>query len=515
MAGSSVSSAPVSAPARAHRRARQGQLGAGELLSVGLQGVEHLEVRIQPRRGPFGHHQHFEQQRRLLRKVQLVLLQDAEQLLEHDCEADLRQRTAPVAGRERGDRLPQPCPVDDVGGPGEFYQGGGEGVRVVAGEGEHDAGEAVRGLFGELPDHPEVDQRERAVGLHEHVPGMGVGMEEPVVEHHREHDVGTQPRECDPVDAGGVQALQVVDPHPAHPLQGQHARGRGLPVHAGNPHPRRVGELLREPFGVAGLLQVVQLGTQRAGELLHQPGQVVLPDGIPAPVGAVGEVAENVQVFMHLRDHAGPAHLHDDLGAVVKSCRVRLPDGRRRQRHRVELGEHVLWVGAELFTEHVPNALPRCRGDVVLQFGELGDPCRGEQIVPGGEDLAQFHERRPELLQRDPHMLGVRVGVLLPGVSEGAAVERHQAAQAQHAGQDAESVPAQHGPDLPVPATPRAHQLTPLSAGVPADARSRMKSTRASGASAGTVTTGKPSSWYTSPSRSWMRRCAAGSSVRA
>jgi hypothetical protein len=76
---------------------------------------------------------------------------------------------------------------------------------------------------------------------------MGVGMEEPVLT--LERMSGVRIDDLEGLDAAGIDRVALA--------------------RLGADNPRRVGELLREPFGVAGLLQVVQLGTQRAGELLQ------------------------------------------------------------------------------------------------------------------------------------------------------------------------------------------------------------------------------------------------------
>src|SRR3546814_2720385 len=64
-----------------------------------------------------------------------------------------------------------------------------------------------RGVDG--AHHPEVDQSEATVRLHEQVAGVRVGMEEPVLEDHRQHHVDDASSEVRSVDARGVERLEI------------------------------------------------------------------------------------------------------------------------------------------------------------------------------------------------------------------------------------------------------------------------------------------------------------------
>jgi hypothetical protein len=80
--------------------------------------------------------------------------------------------------------------------------------------------------------------------------------------------------------------------------------------------------------------------------------------------------------------------------------RVHLGDRGGGQGPAVEGGEHLLDRPVELGGEHLPDPVPRRRGDVVLEVSQLLDHLRWEQVGPGGQDLAELDEGDPGLLQR-------------------------------------------------------------------------------------------------------------------
>src|SRR3546814_20307984 len=85
-----------------------------------------------------------------------------------------------------------------------------------------------RGVDG--AHHPEVDQSEATVRLHEQVAGVRVGMEEPVLEDHRQHHVDDASSEVRSVDARGVERLEIRHLDPGDPLAGDDPPSAGALV---------------------------------------------------------------------------------------------------------------------------------------------------------------------------------------------------------------------------------------------------------------------------------------------
>jgi hypothetical protein len=77
-------------------------------------------------------------------------------------------------------------------------------------------------------------------------------------------------------------------------------------------------------------------------------------------------------------------------------------------RHGLEVGERLGHAGAELGVHDPLDVLEGERLDLVLEAGEGGEIGRRQHVGPRGEQLAQLHERRPELLQVVSELFGFR-----------------------------------------------------------------------------------------------------------
>ena len=128
---------------------------------------------------------------------------------------------------------------------------------------------------------------------------------------------------------------------------------------------------------------------------------------------------------------------------------MHLADRRGGDRRRVEVEERALERQAELALDDLLDLLERERPDVVLQPAQLGDDVRRHDVGPRREQLAELHERRPELVE---HL--AQVGAAL---SRGVALERRALAPRQQVGQPvlleevAEAVPHRDLRDLGEP----------------------------------------------------------------
>jgi hypothetical protein len=80
-----------------------------------------------------------------------------------------------------------------------------------------------------------------------------------------------------------------------------------------------------------------------------------------------------------------------------------LPNRRRRQGHRVELGEHRVPRTTQVLADHPKDHLGRIGGHVVLKLLEFGRQIRSHQIGPRAEDLAQLDECGPQFGQGHAH----------------------------------------------------------------------------------------------------------------
>ena len=77
-----------------------------------------------------------------------------------------------------------------------------------------------------------------------------------------------------------------------------------------------------------------------------------------------------------------------------------LRQGCRGQGNCVDLIKNILQRSIKLLPEDILDISPDNRLHLVLEFGELGDVVRGEQVGPRAQHLAKFHEGRAKILKR-------------------------------------------------------------------------------------------------------------------
>ena len=89
---------------------------------------------------------------------------------------------------------------------------------------------------------------------------------------------------------------------------------------------------------------------------------------------------------------------------------VHLGDGGGGQRLGLELGEHRRGRPAVRARDLGQRLLGRERRHLVLQLGQLRADVGRQQVLAGGDGLAELHVDRPEFLQRlaDAHAAGLR-----------------------------------------------------------------------------------------------------------
>jgi hypothetical protein len=238
---------------------------------------------------------------------------------------------------------------------------------------------------------------------------VGIGVEEPIVEHHLGGDVRGSFGERVPIHARGVERGGVGDLHPIDALQRDDPGRRGLPEHARDLYVGLVGEVAREPLGVTPLREVVQLGAELPRELLRDADHVHACRRLPPATGAGGAVLQDLEVLLHLLDRAGAADLDHDLGSVVQQRRVRLPDRGGREGVGPERGEGPVDAAAQLALHDLSDHGAGYGRACVLELGQLAAVLGPQQVASRGDDLADLDERRPELLQRQAELARRRV----------------------------------------------------------------------------------------------------------
>ena len=209
----------------------------------------------------------------------------------------------------------------------------------------------------------------------------------------------------------------VVERHPVDELFAEDlARGEllvdGRHVNVGVAY-----EVRREAAHVIGLDLEVDLLGERLLELVDQADGVVAAQLRDPLLGLVGEPAQDREVGLDHLVEVGALDLEHHLAPVLEGRAVDLRDRGRGQGLVVELAEHLVHGAAELVLDELADPLAAEGLDLVLQLAQLGHELERDQVGAGRHDLAQLHEGRAEVLQREPDpLLGLeldhgRVGV--------------------------------------------------------------------------------------------------------
>lgn len=191
-----------------------------------------------------------------------------------------------------------------------------------------------------------------------------------------------------------------------------------LPVDFGHPEIRVVAEILGNPLGAAAFGSQIQLLAQRSGKLAHQFPRAEACQPGDAALGQLCQTIEQAQIGFNLRADAGAADFQDDFVAILQPRAVYLANRGGGQRRRVEPGKQAFRTGAQIGLELRAQARKVDGVDLILQALEFADPFRVEQVDPGGENLPELDEGRPEFLDGQANPLrGAQPGVgrrLLP-----------------------------------------------------------------------------------------------------
>jgi hypothetical protein len=158
-------------------------------------------------------------------------------------------------------------------------------------------------------------------------------------------------------------------------------------------------EVAVEHLGVPALLPVVELESDRAGELVDDLARVDEVERTHALLDDPRRLLEELDVALDLARGVRPLHLHRDAPAVREHRPMHLADRRRGHRLRLELDEQPLDRQVEVLGDDALHVREREGRDVVLEAAELRDDVRRHDVGPRREQLPELDEGRAELVQ--------------------------------------------------------------------------------------------------------------------
>ena len=137
-----------------------------------------------------------------------------------------------------------------------------------------------------------------------------------------------------------------------------------------------------------------------------------------------------------MKSSARTLNFDGDLPAVRQGGAVDLADRCGGDRQRIEVEKRALEREVELRLDDLLDLLERERPHVVLEAAQLHDDVGRHDVGPRREQLAELHERRPELVEHLAQVdaargggLGLDRGALAPGQQVGQLVLLEEVAE--------------------------------------------------------------------------------------
>ena len=242
-----------------------------------------------------------------------------------------------------------------------------------------------------LAHHAEIEIGQAAVAQGQQVAGVGIGMEETVLQQLLQAAVHPHLHHVVRVDAEGAHGIEVGELDPIDPLHRQHPAAGGLAMDGGNGDARVVAVQPGEGFGVAGLVDVIHLLEHPLAELIDEPHQIAL-DHAHVAVEPAGDVADDVEIQGDLLPQAGPLHLHRHPLPRLENAAVHLAEGGGGDGVLLQRSEDFVHRGSQILLDagHRQGAVEARQ--LVLQLGQFLQQQGRDDVGPGGEGLARLDE---------------------------------------------------------------------------------------------------------------------------
>ena len=283
-------------------------------------------------------------------------------------------------------------------GPGEAHADLHHLLGIVSRGGQEQVRQGMAQAAREVPGQAPVEQAEAAVVRHEHVAGVRVGVEEAA-----DHDLVQQRR--GPGLGQGVRLfrrkLRLFDPPAVHVGHHQQTAGRVLADNFRGEDLFRGGVLNVEILLVARLMPEIEFLDQPRANLLDDRRQVERPHRGDIVLNARGKEGDEIEIGLDDFEEIGALELDRDLTAVrLEPGEINLRQRGRGDGRFVEFAEYLGGIALQFLQQHFPHV---CKGqglDGVLELLQFEHERLRHEVGPHAQELAEFDERRAELLGR-------------------------------------------------------------------------------------------------------------------
>ncbi|CAM5213543.1 hypothetical protein CDEF62S_05792 [Castellaniella defragrans] len=257
-------------------------------------------------------------------------------------------------------------------------------VLVELGQGTHDT--EVQG---------DIAAQRGGVIRHIDVARVHVRVKETVGEDLHEKDLDPLARQQRDVHAQLAQPVDVADGHAVHALHGEDLAGTIFPddfrhleqMAAPGVRP----EIAPQLAAVGSLAQQIKLIVQVFVELGHHFARLEAAAVRRQPLDQPRQHAQQHQIPFYGLAHARTQDFDRHLAAIVQHGKMHLRDRGRGHGIALELREQHSGRLTQGFFDDGGGLVGRERRHLVLQAGQFVGDILGDQIAPGGEDLAGRH----------------------------------------------------------------------------------------------------------------------------
>ena len=346
------------------------------------------------------------QHRQLSGRAQPAVAGDAGELADHPPGFELAHRHGLVLLDEGDDLALEPGRIPAVAFLAEAGHDRSHLAAVALAQGEEQADQRILQLRADPGHHAQIDQRETAVGGQQHVPRVRVGVDEAVDQDLVEVGVEELGGQGAPVVSLAGERAERADVAAIDQVHRQHERGGVVVDRLGDDDAVVGGEVRAEQAEVGGLEPVVELGHDRAAELLDHAAEPVAAPHLGVTVDELGELLDDLHVLDDLLAHAGPLDLDGDGAAVAQHCPVHLAErgaGHRGVKRLEGLGD----AGTDLGGDDLLDRFERDRLDIVLKPGQGVEVDGRQQVGASRQELAQLDERGAHRLELIDELAGV------------------------------------------------------------------------------------------------------------
>ena len=178
--------------------------------------------------------------------------------------------------------------------------------------------------LGDASDHAKVDEGDALARQDEKVPGVRIGVEQPIHDDHFEHRARPCLGNALAIHSGCIDGSKVQSGDPIHKFLNVDAFPCPFPIDSGNQDLIIALKIGRNLLGIMSLGREVEFALQRLRELLDDLLRVKGGQLRDMPFSQRRQIGQQAHIGFDLRPDPGPLNLEHHLGAVFQRRPVNL-----------------------------------------------------------------------------------------------------------------------------------------------------------------------------------------------